>query len=125
MTAGTRLQAFLEQFESTLSDALTRMEATDEDGKAATGELATQLSQIGETLQHMKPADLAGLAAAVRELRLSPVINNEVHVAPAEVRFLPAPTSDRVVTYEVLIPGRFGASDQRMTITRTERTVPP
>jgi exonuclease VII small subunit len=116
-----RLEAFLQQFEQTLADALARMESEDGDEKAAAGELATHLSELTEAVKKLQPGDVSALVAAIRELRIAPVIHNEVNVPQPLVHVMPAPPAERVVTFEVTIPGRHGYPDQSMKIVRTEK----
>lgn len=108
-----RLDTFLGQFEQTLSDALARMERDDGDGKAAASELVTHVAQLTEAVKKLKPADLSGLIAALRGLRAP---ENVINVPQPLVQFMPAPDAD--VTWEVRIPGQYGAADRLMTITK-------
>lgn len=112
------LQQLLERVDTTLADVLGRAERRDDAMSGAAEAAALSLAELQDALTQLKP-DFTQLVAAIKGLKLQVNVPQVPVALTVQHQHPPAP--ERAVTYEVVIPGRHGASDQRMTITRTER----
>lgn len=115
MNARTDMIRVLNEASAALADLVRQME--ERAGEAV--ETNSILADLVASMEGRHSIDLAALVAALKGMQ-APAIT----VQPAPIQFMPVTPGVKVTTFDVTIPGRHGAEDQKMKIVRTERTEP-
>ena len=125
MTPEQKLEAFetlMGEVSGALADVVSALQQQNE--STALDEIASALADMALALEKRQPVQ--DIVAAIKALRLeAPVVNvtvsptpiqNLIHPAPVKVEIMPADNTG--ATWEISLPGGYGAPARVMTITR-------
>ena len=127
MTPEQKLEAFetlMGEVSGALADVVVALQTQSE--KSGMDEVGSALADIVAALE--KPQPVQDIVAALKALRIeAPVVNVTVSPTPIQNVIQPAPVTVEIMqadnkgaTWEVTIPGRYGAPERVMIIKRTK-----
>lgn len=127
MTPEQKIEAFetlMGEVSSALADVVATLHKRSEN--SALDEIASALADLAGALEKRQPIE--DMVAALKVLRIeAPAVNITVAPTPIQNMIQPSavkveimPADNKNATWEVTVPGRYGAADRVMTIKRTK-----
>ena len=112
-------QTLMAEVSAALADVVTAMQEKRENSSME--EISSSLADIAVIMEKGRAgAGLKDMIDAIKAIRPPAVnVNNEIKVIPSEVIVQVMPADNKGATWEVTVPGKYGAADRVMTIKRT------